>query len=132
MREPSPCGWLFEIKPLQPLQFPVRRIEKEPIALANQLLGALLIEDDLTVDARRGHEGDTRRHVGLDKAGNHTTDGRCVPSTIWLPTARAFCARRIMAVSAVASMPFGFRSMRSAYSSITSTIFCSLSVTVAL
>ena len=44
-----------------------------------------------------------------------STDGRCVASRRWMPTARDFCARRITASSTSA----GETIMRSASSSIT-------------
>ena len=44
-----------------------------------------------------------------------STDGRCVASTRWMPTARDFCARRMTA----SSTSWGETIIRSASSSIT-------------
>lgn len=47
-----------------------------------------------------------------------STDGRCVASTMWMPAARAFCARRQMA----SSTSCGATIMRSASSSMMMTM----------
>ena len=43
---------------------------EEHVALAEQALGAALVEDDARVGLRRHGEGDARRDVGLDQAGD--------------------------------------------------------------
>ncbi len=48
-----------------------------------------------------------------------STDGRCVPSTRWMPVARASCAMRVICFSTW----IGACSMRSASSSMTTTMY---------
>ena len=43
---------------------------EEHVALAEELLGALLAEDRAAVDLRGHLEGDAGREVGLDRAGD--------------------------------------------------------------
>ena len=45
--------------------------QEQPVALADQLLGARLVEDDPAVGERRGREGEPRGHVRLDQTGDH-------------------------------------------------------------
>ena len=49
----------------------VARREVEHVALPQQALGALLVEDGARIDLGGDLEGDARRHVGLDEAGDH-------------------------------------------------------------
>ena len=51
-----------------------------------------------------------------------STDGRCVASSRWMPTARDFCASRMIASSTSA----GETIMRSASSSITTSMYGSI------
>ena len=46
------------------------RAEQEHVALADQPLGALLVEDHAAVGGRRHREREAGRHVGLDHAGD--------------------------------------------------------------
>ena len=48
-----------------------RRRQQEHVALADQALGAGLVEDDPAVGQRRHREGHAGRDVGLDHAGDH-------------------------------------------------------------
>ena len=50
-----------------------------------------------------------------------STDGRCVATIRWMPTARAFCARRVTE----SSTSFGAIIIRSANSSMITTMYCS-------
>ena len=49
--------------------------QEQPVALADQLLRARLVEDDPAVGQRRGRERQPRRHVGLDQAGDDVDRG---------------------------------------------------------
>ena len=49
--------------------------QEQPVALADQLLGARLVEDDPAVGERRGGEGEPRRHVRLDQPGDDVDAG---------------------------------------------------------
>ncbi len=49
--------------------------QEEPVALADQLLGARLVEDDPAVGERGGGEGEPRGHVRLDQAGDDVDRG---------------------------------------------------------
>ena len=44
--------------------------QEQPVALADQLVGARLVEDDARVGHARHGEGQARRHVRLDEAGD--------------------------------------------------------------
>src|ERR1700687_3695770 len=43
----------------------------EHVASAQQALSAPHVDDGTRIDGGTNHEGDTRRDVGLDQAGNH-------------------------------------------------------------
>ena len=43
----------------------------EHVALAQELLGALLADDGAAIDLRRNLEADPAREIGLDRAGDH-------------------------------------------------------------
>ena len=45
--------------------------QEEPIALANELLGTRLVQNDSRIGHRGGREGQPRRNIGLDKTGAH-------------------------------------------------------------
>ena len=88
------------------------------VALPQQRFGAHLVEDRPRIDLARHLEGDARRDVGLDEAGDHVDVGRCVARIRWMPAARAFCAMR--AISSSIFLPVTI--IRSASSSTTTTI----------
>ena len=109
------------------------RRQEQHVALAEQLLGAVAVENRPRVDLRRHAERDARRQVRLDEPVMTSTDGRCVARIRWMPTARAICASRAIdsSTSLLATI------IRSASSSMTTTmngsgLGCSPSFGVAL
>ena len=56
---------------LQPDRLVGAHRDEQPVAHADQLLGALLVEDDPAVGQRRRGERQPGRHVGLDQPGDH-------------------------------------------------------------
>ena len=62
--------------------------QEQRVALADELLGARLVEDDPGVGDARGRERHPRRHVGLDQAGDDV-DARAAGSR-----GRGGCRRR--------------------------------------
>ena len=90
--------------------------QEQGVALADQLVGAGLVEDDPGVGDAGDGEGEARRHVGLDQAGDDVdADGRWVASTRWIPEARASWVMRTIE----SSTSRGATIMRSASSSTT-------------
>jgi hypothetical protein len=90
----------------------------EHVALAEQLLGALLAQDGAAVDLRGDLEGDPGREVGLDRAGDDVDRRALRRQTTWMPAARAICARRWI----VPSISLPATIIRSAISSTMTTI----------
>src|SRR5204863_2295579 len=60
---------------LQPGGPPCLDRQVEHVAASQQLLGTGLVEDDPRVDARADGEGDPRRDVGFDQAGDDVGGG---------------------------------------------------------
>jgi hypothetical protein len=81
---------LVDVRALDALELRRADGREEHVALAQQRLGAVLVEDHARVGLRGDRERDPRRHVGLDHAGDDVDAGDCVASTRWMPTARAF------------------------------------------
>ena len=59
-----------DVGALQPDRLVGPHRHEQPVTHADQLLGALLIEDDPAVGQRRRRERQPGRHVGLDQAGD--------------------------------------------------------------
>jgi len=90
----------------------------EHVALPDQRLCALLVEDGARIHFARDLEGDARWNVGLDKPGNHV-HGRTLRGEDQMHApARAFCARR--AISSSTFLPETI--IRSASSSMMTTM----------
>src|ERR671925_567362 len=96
---------------------------EEHVALAEEALRPGLVEDHPRVRLAGDREGDPGRDVRLDHPGDHVTEGRCVASTRWIPTARDFCASRMTASSTCC----GEIIIRSASSSMTTSRYGSVS-----
>ncbi len=93
--------------------------EVKHVAVAEEALGALFVEDDARIEAARDLESDAARDVRFDDAGNDVRARSLRRCTImWMPGARAFCAMRAMAFSTSA----GAVCMRSASSSTMTTM----------
>ena len=98
--------------------------QQQHVALADQLLGARLVEDDPAV----GEADDTANAMRAGMLALMTpvmtlTDGRCVATIRWMPTARAFWAMRVMLSSTSRAATI----IRSLSSSTTTTMYGSRS-----
>jgi hypothetical protein len=115
----QPLGILGrQVGALDPHRVAPPRRQEEHVAVAQQRVGPVLVQDRARVRLRGDAERDARGKFALMSPVMTFTDGRCVATMRWMPIARAFCASCVSGFSTSLCTVI----MRSASSSTTTTM----------